>query len=119
VKQQYTLDEIHRYQEDLAITESRIVLRNLPDKETYDHCNAQVHVMREVILRMHESVLKHGPMRPSLLSRLLAAREIRKLGQQISGVPTGPLDFTGSTGNAIPVLPPRKQNKDGFKRNVS
>lgn len=91
MKQLYTLDEIHRYEQDLADIEASIALGNLPDYETTKHRQAQIHVMREVLLRMHESLAKHGPLRPGFFSRWVAAREIRKLGKYIPSAST-PVD---------------------------
>jgi len=78
MKQLYTFDEIHRYEQDLADVEARIALGNLPNYETTKHCQAQIHVMREVLLRMHESLAKYGPMRLGLFARILAACKLNK-----------------------------------------
>jgi hypothetical protein len=78
MRQLYTLEEIHRYQADLDAAEAKIELGHLPDYETNKHYQAQIHVMREVLLRMHESVEKHGPLRPGLLQRIFATREVSK-----------------------------------------
>jgi hypothetical protein len=101
VKQLYTLEEIKRYQQDLDAAESKIELGKLPDMATAKHYQSQIHVMREVLLRMHESLAKHGPLRPSLLARMFAARQIR-----ISGGDAAQQIHLGTMGS---LLPPKKK----------
>jgi len=79
MKQHYTLDEIHRYAAEIRATELEFKeATRRGEADVMKQLKDQLHVMREVIQRMHESLHKNGPLRLGLLARWLAAREIRK-----------------------------------------
>lgn len=83
MKHLYTLEEIHRYADEVRRTDKDLwEAINHHDTDQKNQIQAQLHVMHEVLTRMHESLEKYGAYRPGLLGRWLAAREIRKLGKQ-------------------------------------
>jgi hypothetical protein len=79
VKKLYTLEEIYRYADEVRRTDRDFWSAiSHHDVDAKNQLSTQLHVMREVLLRMHERLEKYGPYRPGLLGRWLAAREIRK-----------------------------------------
>lgn len=83
MKRLYTLEEIHRYAAEIRQTDEDFwtaIQRH--DVEAKNQLHAQVEVMREVLLHMHENLEKYGPYRPGFFGRWAAAREIRKLSKQ-------------------------------------
>lgn len=81
MKQLYTLEEIHRYADEVRQTNTDMWdAINKHDVDQKNQIQNRLHVMHEVLTRMHENLEKHGPYRPGLLGRWLAARETRKLG---------------------------------------
>lgn len=88
MKALYTLEEVHRYADEIRKTNDDMwAAIKVHDAEANKQLQTQLHVMREVLLRMHESIEKHGPWRPGLIGRMFAAREIRKGIVEISGKP--------------------------------
>lgn len=88
MKQMYTLEEVHRYADEIRRTNDDMWKAiSQHDVDAKNQLQTQLHVMREVLLRMHESLEKHGPWRGGLLGRWLAAREIRKGITKIASEP--------------------------------
>lgn len=71
MKQLYTLEEIHRYAHEVRLTDNDLWKAiDHHDTDSKNQIQARLHVMHEVLLRMHESLEQHGPRRPGGFARL-------------------------------------------------
>lgn len=116
MKHLYTLEEIHRYADEIRHTDDDMwtaIKRH--DTDAQKQLATQIEVMREVLLHMHENLEKFGAYRPGLLGRCLAAREIRKTAKIWKPADIQAEILANTDFSKLPVQPVRR-SADGDKR---
>lgn len=85
MKQLYTLDEIHDYDADIRNTEMQLRTAMLQGNiETINQLQTRVNIMHDVSIHMHDSLKKHGPLRPGIITRMFTVRKSHKTNKEQS-----------------------------------